>query len=116
MGVRKENFPVRLEKLGGGVGTTEISHLLNNEEFYGAGRMFSRVVLKPGCSIGWHEHKNEVEYYYILSDHGTFTNPNQTVSEVGPGDVCTMLPNQSHAIANTGDEPLEFIALILFVK
>ena len=116
MGVRKENFPVRIDKLAGGSGATQIHHLLNNDEFYGAGRMFSRVVLEPGCSIGWHEHKNEVEYYYILSGHGQFTNPNQTVSEVGPGDVCTMLPNQSHAIGNTGDEELVFIALILFVK
>ena len=68
MGVRKENFPVRIEKLAGGTGAVEISHLLTNDEFYGAGRMFSRVVLKPGCSIGWHEHKDEVEYYYILTD------------------------------------------------
>ena len=116
MGVRKENPPVLKEKLGGGSGAAEVSALISEAEFYGAGRVFSKVTLKPGCSIGWHEHFDEVEYYYILSGKGQFTNPDGTVEDVIPGDVCTMNPDQGHAIACIGDEPLVFIALILYTK
>ena len=30
-------------------------------------RLFAKLVLKPGCSIGHHVHENEDEIYYILS-------------------------------------------------
>ena len=116
MGVRKEGSPVIKEKLAGGTGAAQVSALLSEAEFYGAGRLFSKVTLTPGSSIGWHDHFDEVEYYYILSGKGQFTNPDHTVSDVGPGDVCTMNPDEGHAIACTGDEPLVFIALILFNK
>ena len=57
-----------------------------------------------------------MEYDYILTGEGDFTNPDKTVTHVGPGDFCTMNPNQGHAIANTGKEDLVFMALILYVK
>jgi quercetin dioxygenase-like cupin family protein len=116
MGVRKDNPPVRKENLAGGTGVVNVRYLLEDGELYSKGKMFAKVSLDPGASIGWHEHFDEVEYYYILSGKGKFTNPDGTVSDVVPGDVCTMCPDQGHAIANTGDEPLDFMALILYNK
>ena len=116
MGVKKENPPVRKENLAGGTGTVQVRYLLDPAELYEKGKMFAKVTLEPGASIGWHEHFDEVEYYYILSGKGDFTNPDGTVSEVFPGDTCTMCADQGHAIANIGDEELVFMALILYVK
>lgn len=116
MGVRKTLSVENVDRIGGGVGVTELHHLMSKDEFYGTGKMFAKVVLHPGNTIGWHEHIDEVEYYYILSGEGDFTNPDKSVSHVGPGDFCTMNPNQGHAIANTGKEDLVFMALILYTK
>jgi quercetin dioxygenase-like cupin family protein len=35
--------------------------------------MIARVTLQQGCSIGFHEHGQEEELYYILEGEGVFT-------------------------------------------
>lgn len=49
--VRKENT-VAVEHLGGGKGTAYVHHIISKEEFLGHGRMYARVVLPPGASVG----------------------------------------------------------------
>ena len=63
--VRKENT-VAVEHLGGGKGTAYVHHIISKEEFLGHGRMYARVVLPPGASVGWHQHVHDTEPYYIL--------------------------------------------------
>ena len=55
-----------LPNLCGGKGNAEVHFLLNPEEFYGHARMYAKIVLPPGSSIGWHQHIGETEPYYIL--------------------------------------------------
>ena len=43
-------------------------------------------------------------------------NDNGTEVEVGPGDVTICPEGEEHALANTGSEDMEIIALILFDK
>ena len=67
---------------------------------------------RPGSSIGFHRHESEEEIFYILSGAGE-------VSEGGPrprsalGDAVHTGDGAGHAIANTGTEPLDFLAVIL---
>lgn len=98
------------------IGGAEINAIIENEEFFGSGRMFAHVRLHKGEAVDWHTHTDEIEYYYILSGTGIFTNSDKTEQTVVAGDVCTMELNGGHAIRQTGEDALEFIALILYTK
>lgn len=75
-------------------------------------RLFSKLTLNPGCSIGQHEHNNETEYYWILSGKG-IVSESDGEKKVEKGDMVVTGNGASHAIRNTGDEPLVFLALII---
>lgn len=100
------------EHKAGGEGITRIERLLDNGQMGSHCRLFSRVTLESHSSIGYHEHHGESETYYILSGQGRYDD-NGVPTAVGPGDVTHTPSGQGHGIANTGEEPLEFIALIL---
>lgn len=100
------------EQMRGGKGSVELIHILNREEMKGKVRLFAKIVLNPGCSIGLHEHVDEEEAYYIVKGNGTVTDNGKT-AEVQAGDVILTGDGASHSIENTGDEPLEFIAVVM---
>jgi mannose-6-phosphate isomerase-like protein (cupin superfamily) len=104
-----EVFPGRF----GGKGEVKVTRLLEKDEFHGKGRQFARNTLEPGSSLGYHQHNGDFEVYYILSGRGT-VNDNGAETIVGPGDVVVTGDGQYHAIENTGDTTLEYIALVLF--
>ena len=89
------------QEMRGGTGTVIVKDLLAPEELSGHGRLFAENVVPPGASIGLHLHERETEWY-------------DTRHEVGPGDLTVVHDGHRHGIENTGDEPLLFIALILF--
>ena len=98
----------------GGNGSIFVRNLLNGkEEMHGKGRAFCHTTLEPGCSIGFHMHNGESETYYIVSGTGEFDD-NGTRAPVYAGDVTYTPSGEGHGLRNTGTEPLEFIALILF--
>ncbi len=102
------------EKLFDGEGQVTMRSLLNGaEEMYGKGRVFGHSTLQPGCSIGYHVHHDESETYYFLSGLGEF-NDNGNKVVVQGGDVTCTGAGEGHGIKNIGNEPLEFITLILF--
>ena len=112
---RKEECKVEYrEKMRGGEGTAAaVSLIAGPEELNGKGRLFNRMTLNPGSSIGYHIHENEAELFYILSGTGVYSD-NGTDVEVRPGDVAICEAGHGHGIANTGAVALEFIALILY--
>lgn len=97
----------------GGKGEVKFIHLLENEEFQGKGRVFARSIVKPGCSIGNHTHKGDIEAYYVLKGEGVYSD-NGTETILKSGDLAFTDNGQSHAIENKGTEDLEMIALVLF--
>ena len=98
----------------GGNGDTEMHNILNSvEELYGKGRTFSHMILAPGNSIGHHKHEGDNEIFYILKGQGLYDD-NGTPVRVFPGDTAVCSDGESHSLLNDGDEPLEFIALILY--
>ena len=102
------------EKQFQGEGGVTVRSLLNSpDEMYGKGRAFAHSTLQPGCSIGFHMHESESETYYIYSGTGEF-NDNGTITTVSAGDVTFTAAGEGHGLKNTGSEPLEFIALILY--
>lgn len=113
--VRKTNecLVEHREHMRDGNGTVHIINFASKEELNSKGRLFSRITLNPGCSIGFHVHEGDTELYYILKGEADY-NDNGTMCTVSAGDV-TFCPNGTgHGIANNGDDVVEFIALIVY--
>ena len=103
----------RVENMRGGKGHVLFEDILDAAAFRDKGRLYSRITLEPGCSIGYHEHHGESETFYILKGEGQY-NDNGVIRSVRAGDV-TFTPDASgHSMENTGTENLEFMALILY--
>ncbi len=100
------------ERMRGGSGTVEILHVLRPAELKGKTRLFARLTLQPGSSIGYHVHDGEEEIFYILSGEGKVTD-GDAVSAVGPGDAIVTGGGSGHAIECTGSQPLQVMAAIL---
>lgn len=103
-------------QMRGGKGDVKILHLFDEKaEMKGHTRLFARITLEPGASIGVHEHLEEEEAYYILRGRARVVD-GEKIGELGPGDAILTGNGGSHAIENIGDEPLEFMAVVLTYK
>ena len=107
--------------LAGGRGTVHMYHIVSKEELNGHGRLYARVVLPSGSSVGWHQHVNDTEPYYILRGEGDFYEGTSGDGErihtrVTAGDVCTIEVGQWHSLENNSEGELEFMALIYNAK
>lgn len=102
------------EHMRDGDGTVKLMHLITGpEELRGKGRMFAKITLEPGCSIGCHAHEGDSELFFILKGTAEY-NDNGTVQTVTAGDVMICLPDTSHSIANRSDEVVEFMSVIVY--
>ncbi len=99
------------EHMRGGAGSVQVLELMGKNDVKHC-RMFSKLTIKPGCSIGKHEHVNETEYYWILEGEGTVTESDGD-KLVKAGDLVITGGGASHAIRNDGDKDLVFLALII---
>lgn len=64
-------------------------------------------VLHPGAGIGLHQHHKD-EVYYVMRGRGLYALDGRQY-EVGPGDALLTRAGSTHAIQQTGDEPLELL-------
>jgi len=86
--------------------------LLSEEEMGEHCGLFGKVTIKPGSELGYHEHHGEGEAYYLLKGCGIYTD-NGKEMPVEAGDVVFCADGSGHGLKNTGDEDIEFVALIL---
>lgn len=105
----------KIENMCGGKGHVIIEHILSEKELNGKCGLYAKVTIEPGCTLGYHEHKDESETYYILSGEGNY-NDNGTIRKVQKGDTTFTGSGCGHALDNVGDENLVFMALIIFDK
>lgn len=70
------------------------------------------MTLQPGDSIGLHKHEPNEDAYIIVSGNGTFIDNDGKEYTVKAGDVTIARKGQSHALKNTGSEPLVFLDVI----
>jgi mannose-6-phosphate isomerase-like protein (cupin superfamily) len=111
---RKASYPVQhVESMRGGEGKVTIESLLTPAELYEKGRLYAKLTIEPGCSIGYHVHEGEMESYYILSGEALVSDNGENVT-LHAGDSVWTPSGEGHSAKNTGDTPLEMIALILF--
>ena len=107
-----ENCARRDACIQNGKGLIHFQDLADKASMYNHVRLFSHVTIDPGCSIGYHPHHHETEFYYILKGEGVF-NDNGKEVVLHARDICATGYGESHGIENRTDEPLELIALIV---
>lgn len=113
--IRNNHDTKVFNNLRGGDGTVIMEHWMSPDELLGHGRIFSRAIIKPKSSIGWHQHVGEMEAYYILKGEGIFVDNDGTRNKVVPGDLTLINVDESHAIENPSEtDDLEIVCLVLY--
>ena len=59
----------------GGKGEVIINHILGEKELNGKCGLYAEVILKPGCTLGYHEHHGESDTYSQARVTTTTTEP-----------------------------------------
>lgn len=101
------------ENMRGGDGTVVVSNFVTSDELNNKGRLFGKIVLKPGCGIGFHVHETDSELFYIIKGTAVYDD-NGTTTNVYSGDVTVTPAGTGHSIKNESDEDVELIALIVY--
>ena len=97
----------------GGMGKMKIEKLLDAVQMNGKCGLYARVTLPPGAVLGYHEHHDNAEAYFILSGAGTYDDHGVT-RPVKAGDVTWTPDGSGHGLSNAdGAEDLVFMALII---
>ena len=98
-----------------GNGEVEIVHIFRKEELKGKTRLFAKLRLGKDCSIGYHEHANEEEIFYVTAGEGIVTEDGKS-HPVKVGDAILTGGGAGHAVENRSDAPLELLAVILLYE
>ena len=96
----------------GGDGTVTLTPAFDSGDYGAPVRLFSRITLPAGASIGYHVHEQEEEFFYFLSGTGIMDD-NGTPVTVGAGDSTVTRSGEGHSLRNTGKVPLELVAVIV---
>ena len=107
-----KNCSCKDHQVADGKGLCHSKSLATPEQLYQHARVFSQVTVNPGCSIGYHTHEHETEFYYILQGEATF-NDNGTEVLLHAGDIAATGNGAGHGLENRSDVPVELIALIM---
>ena len=97
----------------GGVGKMKIEKLLDDRQMNGKCKMYARVTLPPGATLGYHEHHGNAEAYFILSGSGVYDDAGAK-RVIKAGDVTYTPDGSGHGLDNSeGKEDIVFMALII---
>lgn len=102
------------DKVAGGEGTLygQFSHTRNDAPQDWAIKEIGWMRLDPGASIGMHKHEVNEDTYIVISGEGVFTDTAGKETPVKAGDITIARKGDSHALKNTGSEPLVFLDII----
>jgi len=68
------------------------------------------TILTEGATIGFHEHKDSEEIYYVISGKGLMRVDDEE-REVGTGDAVLTKRGSSHGIKNVGNTNLRLVVI-----
>lgn len=104
------------EKMRGGEGKVLIEKFWNPEtELKANNRLFAKLTLEPGSSIGFHNHNDEEEVFVIINGIAE-VDDNGTKELLYPGDTILTADGAGHSVKSVGDENLEMLAVISCYK
>lgn len=91
-----------------GLGQIKMSRIFGALDFKSKCDFVDHSVIPPGTSIGGHTHENNEEVYFIIKGKGLMTVDGEEV-EVSAGDLIFNKCYGTHALKNSGDEPIEIL-------
>lgn len=97
-------------------GNLTMKRILNGpDELLQKGRAFNHCFLEPNSGLVYHVHDNTSETMYILNGTAEYSEKDDGEAQTLTTGDCMYLPvGEGHTIFNRSNEPLEFIALVLF--
>ncbi|WP_172372145.1 cupin domain-containing protein [Sporosarcina jiandibaonis] len=110
--IRNTQETAVIENAHGGIGSIEIHKKIMKEDHVEGLSLFAKVVVSPHSTIGYHQHTDDAEAYYILKGEGNFLDHNKERVPVKAGDICLIKKGQSHGLENLTDDVLEMIAVV----
>ena len=111
---RKNEYTVDIrEEMRGGDGKVKIEHLWDEKnELKAPTRLMAKITLEPGCGIGFHNHDNEEEIFYIIKGTAEADDNGETVI-LNAGDTILTGNGAGHSIRCAGDKAVEMTAVIV---
>jgi quercetin dioxygenase-like cupin family protein len=110
--IRNTQEKAVIENAHGGIGSIEIHKKITKEDQVEGLSLFAKVVVSPHSTIGYHQHTDDAEAYYVLKGEGIFLNHNEERVPVKAGDICLIKKGQSHGLENLTDDELVMIAVV----
>lgn len=96
----------------GGKGSVEIKHIFSPAELNYKLNLCAIITLEPDCSIGYHKHEGEDEFFYVIQGQGRLQDNDKEVT-LNTGDCHILRGGGSHSIENAGAVSLQIAALIV---
>ena len=111
--IRKEERNVKVrEAMREGPGVVTITDVCSKEDLYEKGRLFSEMLLKQNCGIGYHTHENETEIFVVNRGKAIYNDDGKEY-EVSEGDVMICQDGHGHGVRNVEEEDCQITALIV---
>ena len=111
---KDEREAIRMENKFGGPGVIKGFKAVNSDgELMNKGRIFSEFFLEKDCGFGYHVHDTDGEIYLMLEGEAEYSD-NGEMTTIYPGDVAIVYPGEGHSITNLREEPVRFIAVVLY--
>ena len=110
---RNGNYEKIIKKeMRGGTGEILIEKFWDPEtELKANNRLFAKLTIEPGSSIGFHNHDNEEEVFVITKGVAE-VDDNGKKDTLYPGDTILTADGAGHSIKSIGDTTLEVLAVI----
>ena len=105
---------VDVKNFQGGEGYVHFDHILEADEMHGMNRVYAKVTLKKGCSVGYHEHHGDGEDYYVIKGTATIDDNHERIVTLQEGEHFYTPSGKGHSLENHEDEDLQVIALIIY--
>lgn len=110
--IRDTNQKIVIENPHGGMGKIEKYEVLTSADTLDHVSLMAKVILHPQSIIGYHQHLEEAEAYYVLKGSGYFINSQRERIAVKAGDVCLIEVGGSHGMENLNDEEMIIMAIV----
>lgn len=111
--IKKAELIEEYNELHGGKGSVLVERNITKADGIPGLDMFAKVSIEVGASIGYHEHVEDAEGYFIVEGKGIFLDNGEIEVPVEKGDFCFVNKGQGHGIINTGNEPLQIVAVVI---